>query len=297
MTLFFFQLFLTVTDERRRHLRAQHHGRPTGSARHVDPLSFFGWDAAGCRQTVLFNVAYLYVALAFFIVVFVALRFVNLSRTGRAWRSLREDPLAAEMMGMPVNWLKLMAFSFGAAVAALTGTLFASLKARRLPADFQFPLLITLYSMVILGGAGSMAGVVLGAVLVNVLLEVLREPGDARSSSTSSSSLGLFAVLPALGEARRRARRHGRARFRRARIVAAIRRRGGRAARRTAAAGSPTLPRHWVVDPDDARQPWVQIVRTSRWSRSRSCSRRCTGGADRACSCRRSTSRRSSGRT
>ena len=31
------------------------------------------------------------------------------SRTGRAWRSLREDPLAAELMGMPVNWLKLMA--------------------------------------------------------------------------------------------------------------------------------------------------------------------------------------------
>ena len=32
-------------------------------------------------------------------------------------------------MGMPVNWLKLMAFAFGAAVAALTGTLFAALNA------------------------------------------------------------------------------------------------------------------------------------------------------------------------
>ena len=69
----------------------------------------------------MFNIAYLYVALVVFAVVFVALRFVNQSRTGRAWRSLREDPLAAELMGMPVNWLKLMAFSFGAAVAALTG--------------------------------------------------------------------------------------------------------------------------------------------------------------------------------
>ena len=45
---------------------------------------------------------------------------MNLSRTGRAWRSLREDPLAAEVMGMPVNWLKLMSFAFGAAIAALT---------------------------------------------------------------------------------------------------------------------------------------------------------------------------------
>jgi branched-chain amino acid transport system permease protein len=64
-----------------------------------------------------------------FAVVYVALRFVNLSRTGRAWRALREDPLAAETMGMPVNWLKLLSFSFGAAVAALTGTLFAARSA------------------------------------------------------------------------------------------------------------------------------------------------------------------------
>ena len=35
------------------------------------------------------------VVLAVFVIVYVALRFVNLSRTGRAWRSLREDPLAA----------------------------------------------------------------------------------------------------------------------------------------------------------------------------------------------------------
>ena len=57
---------------------------------------------------------------------------VSNSRTGRAWRSLREDPLAAELMGMPVNRLKLQAFAFGAGVAGLTGTLFASLQHRRL---------------------------------------------------------------------------------------------------------------------------------------------------------------------
>ena len=99
------------------------------------------------------------------------------------------------MMGTPVNWLKLMAFSFGAAVAALTGTIFASLNAGVFPNTFQFPLLITVYAMVILGGAGSMAGVVLGAVIVNVLLEVLREPGDARYVFYVVVLAGLVAVL------------------------------------------------------------------------------------------------------
>ena len=94
---------------------------------------------------------------------YVALRFVNHSRTGRAWRSLSEDPLAAEAMGMPVNWLKLLSFAFGAAVAAFTGTLFAALTASVFPLAFYFVLLITVYTMVILGGSGSQAGVVLGA--------------------------------------------------------------------------------------------------------------------------------------
>ena len=95
-----------------------------------------------------------------FVVVYVALRFVNDSRTGRAWRSLREDALAAELMGMPVNGLKLLAFSFGAAVAAFSGTFFAALNGSVFPQTFSFALLITIYTMVILGGAGSQAGVV-----------------------------------------------------------------------------------------------------------------------------------------
>ena len=59
---------------------------------------------------------------------------------------------------MPVNALKLMSFAFGAAIAALTGTIFASLSASVLPLTFSFVLLITIYTMVILGGSGSHAG-------------------------------------------------------------------------------------------------------------------------------------------
>ncbi|HEY3185313.1 MAG TPA: branched-chain amino acid ABC transporter permease [Gaiellaceae bacterium] len=192
VTLFFFQIFITVATNGD-HLFGHDVTGGSNGISSLDPLNLFGHDLQVSAEGI-FNVAYLYVALAFFVVVYVALRFVNDSRTGRAWRSLREDPLAAELMGMPVNWLKLLAFAFGAATAAFTGTLFAALNAGIFPQTFAFPLLITIYTMVILGGAGSQAGVVLGAVAISVLLEVLRSPGDSRAVFYAAIVLGLVAV-------------------------------------------------------------------------------------------------------
>jgi ABC-type branched-subunit amino acid transport system permease subunit len=178
VTLFFLQAFLTIMINGNSIFGVNLTNGANGIAG-VDPISFFGHRLPVAHLGV-FNIWYLYVALAFFVVVLVALRFVNDSRTGRAWRALREDPLAAELMSMPVNRLKLMAFMFGAATAGLTGALFVSLNAGVFPESFALPLLITIYAMVILGGAGSQAGVVLGAILVNVMLEVLRSPQHSR---------------------------------------------------------------------------------------------------------------------
>ncbi len=193
VTLFFLQLFLTVTTNGDDLFGHNVTGGANGILR-VDPLSVFGRALPVSGGDGLFNPAYLYVVLAVFVVVYVALRFVNLSRTGRAWRSLREDPLAAEVMGMPVNSLKLMSFSFGAAIAALTGTFVTAANESVFPLSFAFPLLIIIYTMVILGGAGNQAGVVLGAVLIGILLELLRDPGDSRVLFYTVIVLGLLAA-------------------------------------------------------------------------------------------------------
>jgi branched-chain amino acid transport system permease protein len=190
VTLFFLEIFLTVTTNGDNLFGDNVTGGPNGLLR-VDPLSFFG-HSLPVSHNGIFSVTYLYVVLAVFVVVYVALRFVNHSRTGRAWRSLREDALAAEVMGMPVNWLKLMSFAFGAAVAALSGTFYAALNQSVFSLSFSFALLITIYTMVILGGAGSQAGVVLGAILISVLLELLRDPADSRVLFYMVAVLGLL---------------------------------------------------------------------------------------------------------
>jgi ABC-type branched-subunit amino acid transport system permease subunit len=198
VTLFFLQIFLTVAING--DTIAGHN--LTGGANgilNVDPLHLLG-QTLEVQHGGVFAVGYLYISIAVFAIVYVALHFVNHSRTGRAWRSLREDPLAAEAMGMPVNLLKLMAFSFGAAVAALTGTLFASLNTSVFPLTFSFPLVITVYTMVILGGQGNLAGVTIGAVLVSVMMEFLRDPGDAR---VLFYVVGVVAIAFAFGRTRK----------------------------------------------------------------------------------------------
>ena len=174
VTLFFLQLFQTVTTKWQNVT-----GGPFGIL-NIDPFGLPGGHKLRTQHGGVFAVSYLYVALAIFVVVFVGLRLLNRSRTGRAWRSLREDPLAAEAMGMPVNWLKLIAFSCGAAVAALTGTLNAALYGNVFPLSFYFVTLITIYTMVILGGSGNQAGVVLGALIISPLLEMLRDADKSR---------------------------------------------------------------------------------------------------------------------
>ncbi|HVM16209.1 MAG TPA: branched-chain amino acid ABC transporter permease [Gaiellaceae bacterium] len=193
VTLFFAQIFITFTTNGNRlnlpwrDTPVDLTGGPNGIPG-VDAFDLFGWEATT-------TTSYFYISLVTFALVLSGLHFLNRSRTGRAWRALREDPLAAEAMTIPVNRLKLLAFMFGAATAGLTGSIFAAVQIGVFPQNFELPLLITLYAMVILGGAGSLPGVVIGAVTITVLLEILRSPDDARLILYAVILLGLVGWL------------------------------------------------------------------------------------------------------
>lgn len=132
----------------------------------VDPLRIFRWEIASTRGYFLFLLVVVALVLA-------ALHFAVQSRTGRAWKALREDPLAAEAMGTPVNRLKLLAFAFGASIAGLAGCIFGAIQTGAFSGNYTLPVLILVYAVVILGGAGSLTGVVMGAIVINVAAEIL----------------------------------------------------------------------------------------------------------------------------
>lgn len=192
VTLFFGQIF-TVLVTNGQDIFGINFTNGSNGISAIDPFNLYGKDGPNLPSTVVRG--YYWVALGLVLAVLLILHRVHRSRTGRAWRSLREDELAAETMGVPVNWLKLMAFSFGAAVAGLAGTVFAALNVGVFPQNFSVPQLITVYAIVILGGSGSLTGVVIGAVLVNFLLDRLQYADWARGIFYGLIILGLIVVL------------------------------------------------------------------------------------------------------
>jgi branched-chain amino acid transport system permease protein len=95
--------------------------------------------------------------------VFVSLR-IREGRLGRAWLAIREDELAASMMGVPLMRSKLYAYAVGAFMGGLGGVVFA-VHVNGVFADrFNFSISIILLAMVVLGGMGNVWGVMIGAI-------------------------------------------------------------------------------------------------------------------------------------
>lgn len=118
------------------------------------------------------------------------------SRYGRGWQALREDELAAEAAGVNTVQMKLSAFAAGAFIAGGAGALFASFQDSVFPNNFDFPQLVIVYCMVILGGMGSIPGVMAGAVILSVLPEFLREYGAYRMMLYGLTLIVLMALRP-----------------------------------------------------------------------------------------------------
>jgi len=96
--------------------------------------------------------------------VFVSLR-IRRGRLGRAWLAIREDELAASMMGVSLVKTKLSAYAVGAVFGGLGGVCYATLVGSVFP-NFSFNFSITILLMVVLGGMGNVWGVMLGALLI-----------------------------------------------------------------------------------------------------------------------------------
>lgn len=115
-----------------------------------------------------------YLILGLLAVAAVAIHRLIHSQIGRAWLAIREDPLAAEAIGIDTTRMKVLAFVLGAGIAGVAGVFFAAKYTFVSPESFSFLESVRVLSMVVLGGMGSLPGAILGAVLLTLLPELLR---------------------------------------------------------------------------------------------------------------------------
>ena len=102
------------------------------------------------------------------------------SRFGRALNYLREDEIAAEGSGINTAHYKLAAFVIGAAWAGMAGNIFAAKMTTIAPESFSFWESVLMFTLIILGGAGSIPGVLLGSFVIIGLPELFRGFANAR---------------------------------------------------------------------------------------------------------------------
>jgi branched-chain amino acid transport system permease protein len=95
-------------------------------------------------------------------------------------RAVHDDETAASLVGLNTTATKIGAFGFGAAVAAISGGLFAHHHVYIEPANFGFDRSIEFVLAVILGGSTVAPGAVIGAGLLVMLPEMLRFISDWR---------------------------------------------------------------------------------------------------------------------
>jgi len=117
-------------------------------------------------------------------VIFVSLR-IREGRLGRAWLAIREDELAASMMGVPLMRTKLAAYAVGAAIGGIGGVCYTSAVGSIAAEDFAFSSSIILLAMVVLGGMGNVWGVMIGALVLQWINgNGLKELGNTITSAT-----------------------------------------------------------------------------------------------------------------
>jgi len=122
----------------------------------IEKLTTWGWLFASTLITLV-----------------VIINLVN-SSYGRAIISVREDEVAAELMGINTTRYKVLAFVIGAMFAGLAGALYAHYFYIIKPDTFNFLKSFDILVMVVLGGLGSTTGAVIAAIFITTLTAALQ---------------------------------------------------------------------------------------------------------------------------
>lgn len=129
--------------------------------------SIFGYALA--TETSMF-----YLILAFVVLLTLVAKNLLRSRLGRAFLAIRDQDVAASVIGVNLTKYKVMSFAISAFYAGVAGALYAYSTAYLHPENFTLLLSIEYIAMIIVGGLGSILGSILGAVFLTLTPDMIK---------------------------------------------------------------------------------------------------------------------------
>lgn len=142
--------------------------------RNIPRPQLFGWTLTTA------NGGFYWLMLVMVVITIVICENVIHSKFGRAVRAVKDDELAAKLMGVNTAAYRVETIVLSGAIAGMAGAFYASMNRYIDAATFSFDVSMTILCIVIFGGLGSIPGMIIGSVILITFPEVLRSMADYR---------------------------------------------------------------------------------------------------------------------
>jgi branched-chain amino acid transport system permease protein len=140
------------------------------------PIISFNSDGTWFGVFNLSSEAKIYLFLLIITVLFVLFaKNIQRTRVGRAFMSIRDRDIAAEVMGVNEFKYKTLAFAISSFFAGVSGALLASFVGRSIPETWILFLSVQFIAIVLIGGAGTVSGTLMGSAFVILLPRIIRD--------------------------------------------------------------------------------------------------------------------------
>jgi branched-chain amino acid transport system permease protein len=118
------------------------------------------------------------------------------SKFGRSLMAVRTDQLAAAALGVDVGWTKVAALCISAALAALSGSLYAFQFHFLSPDMVSTPRSFEMIAMLVLGGEGTLVGGLFGALGLTILPTLVQQLSLYKTLAEGALLVFVFLVVP-----------------------------------------------------------------------------------------------------
>ena len=132
--------------------------------------------------------------LVFAVLAIIVAKNVQRTRIGRAFMSIRDRDVAAEVMGVADTKYKVLAFAISSGFAGVAGALLTAFLGRAVPEGFSLFMSVQFVAILLIGGIGTVSGTLMGSVFVVVLPRLVQDLTGWLSTTTETGT-GVVAAI------------------------------------------------------------------------------------------------------